>query len=385
VFTQCPQCETVFRLSADVLGAAGGQVRCGRCGEVFDALKRLSEEPRMFTIGETTLELEARAEQILESLDEAPGAEQEGDFESPEGAGPGTASLEIQDLPDDSAPDQEPAERDLAETDVAEPEVVVEIDRSLEFTLAPTELDRIFVEAEPGTSFSGEEDAMQDERRADAYAIAAERLSADAELPAEGIARNDVQRLALSPDEMLLTPGVPAAERRARALWIVAAVILMLMLAAQVVHRNREWLASRPPLGLALRALYADLGNPLPVPATLSGYQLRQWGASGDTAANGALRVRASILNTSSQMQPYPLLRVTLADRFGAHLNSRSFEPAEYLGKPATRLLNPGERVDATVEIQDPGKNAEGFELDVCLRGADGMIRCASDAAPRPR
>ena len=74
MYTQCPQCETVFRLSADALSAAGGQVRCGRCSEVFDALQRLAEEPRMFVIGESTLELEARAEQILRSADDLPRA-----------------------------------------------------------------------------------------------------------------------------------------------------------------------------------------------------------------------------------------------------------------------------------------------------------------------
>src|SRR6267378_4424879 len=44
VYTQCSKCETVFRLSAEALRAAGGQVRCGRCGEVFNALARLAED-----------------------------------------------------------------------------------------------------------------------------------------------------------------------------------------------------------------------------------------------------------------------------------------------------------------------------------------------------
>jgi hypothetical protein len=161
-------------------------------------------------------------------------------------------------------------------------------------------------------------------------------------------------------------------------------ILLSLLLAGQIVHRNREWLAAQGRLGGVLRTLYADFGNPLPVPAILSGYQLRQWGASGDATANGSLRVRASILNTTNQLQPFPLLRVTLEDRFGAHLDTREFEPAEYSGKPLTRLLGPGERADATVEIPDPGKDAEGFELDVCLRSAEGQINCAGDSAPHP-
>ena len=52
VFTQCSQCETVFKLSADVLRAASGQVRCGNCGEVFNALARLAEPRSACTRGE---------------------------------------------------------------------------------------------------------------------------------------------------------------------------------------------------------------------------------------------------------------------------------------------------------------------------------------------
>ena len=72
MFTQCSKCETVFRLSAEVLRAAGGQVRCGKCGEVFNALAHLAEDPSAFTVGENSIDLETRADSILESPDSAP-------------------------------------------------------------------------------------------------------------------------------------------------------------------------------------------------------------------------------------------------------------------------------------------------------------------------
>ena len=67
MYTQCAKCETVFKLSAEVLRAAGGQVRCGRCGEVFNALARLAEDASAFSAGESPLEMEARADEILHS------------------------------------------------------------------------------------------------------------------------------------------------------------------------------------------------------------------------------------------------------------------------------------------------------------------------------
>ena len=43
MYSQCPECLTRFRVTADALRAAEGTVRCGRCGSAFDALERLSD------------------------------------------------------------------------------------------------------------------------------------------------------------------------------------------------------------------------------------------------------------------------------------------------------------------------------------------------------
>jgi len=43
VLTKRPQCETVFRVSAEQLRAAGGWVRCGRCATEFNAVAKLTD------------------------------------------------------------------------------------------------------------------------------------------------------------------------------------------------------------------------------------------------------------------------------------------------------------------------------------------------------
>jgi predicted Zn finger-like uncharacterized protein len=45
LFTRCPQCETVFRVTTRHLQVSGGQVRCGRCQSVFDAFASLTAKP----------------------------------------------------------------------------------------------------------------------------------------------------------------------------------------------------------------------------------------------------------------------------------------------------------------------------------------------------
>src|SRR5262245_4320655 len=44
MLTQCPSCQTTFRVTSEILRVAHGQVRCGRCQTQFDALERLIEE-----------------------------------------------------------------------------------------------------------------------------------------------------------------------------------------------------------------------------------------------------------------------------------------------------------------------------------------------------
>lgn len=49
LITRCAHCHTVFRISAEQLQAHGGQVRCGRCMQVFNGLAALSPDVAMAT------------------------------------------------------------------------------------------------------------------------------------------------------------------------------------------------------------------------------------------------------------------------------------------------------------------------------------------------
>ncbi|SFN32145.1 zinc-ribbon and DUF3426 domain-containing protein [Dokdonella immobilis] len=59
MYTQCPECLTVFKLGSAELAAAHAAVRCSHCNAVFDALPTLSEQLPAEPIGK----LERHAEQ----------------------------------------------------------------------------------------------------------------------------------------------------------------------------------------------------------------------------------------------------------------------------------------------------------------------------------
>jgi len=582
VFTQCPACQTIFKLSAETLRAAAGEVRCGRCGEEFNALGSLAEEPQAFagaaqqqasrepvaaaaapraddeTPGVATPGVAAQAEPAA-ALHSTPGpmtSEAVPPFapasETPGVATPAAAesvppaespaAFETSTSSESEAPFEieAPASQALSESQTASEfhatseattesaadfeqashpggeSLTIADDPSLEFTLPPGELDRIFVEARPyhfaprrgplalsgleelepadthaaagaapGVAMSGVGTAGDTPARTTAAGAAPIGASAGATAMVKVLATDtatprgaalvtaaSLQTRAAAPDEGIVsapfayldtdaatgderamswaaedaaqasdtvgaaasargvatpgiatqaasmsdvaTPGVatsdtvaadwPEATARTRAnwmeqilptrdiedlapprerhrgRWIAAVAALALLLATQLVHRYRDTLAQTPGVGGAVRALYALVGHPIAPRLNLAAFEIRPWGVTGDTTADGTLHVRASLINNGAEPQPYPLLRLKLEDRFGTRIGARDFQPAEYLHRTPQHALSPGERADLLIDILDPGKAAEGFELDVCEPRSNARVLCANDA-----
>jgi len=172
---------------------------------------------------------------------------------------------------------------------------------------------------------------------------------------------------------------VAEQERRSRtglmsALSLLLAVVLLL----QLVHHNRQELVRHPRFGPLLGETYTWLGLPLSPNWDPTGYEVQQWGIATVPGSTSTLRVRASVTNRAGFPQPYPLLRLSLEDLWGAEVGVRALEPAEYLppGTSPERMMAPGQRTDAEVRIVDPGEDAVGFRIDVCVRDR-GALRCS--------
>jgi hypothetical protein len=194
----------------------------------------------------------------------------------------------------------------------------------------------------------------------------------------KGLAEEAAASAAAAPDFDDFEPE----EGQRRWPWGVGVACLMLVLVAQVVHGQRNELIQKPAIGPLLAQIYSLVGLPFAAPTDLAAYELRQWGAASDSTQAGRLLLRASIVNRADYAQPYPLLRLALQDRFGTTVGVRDIEPVDYLpGSGTGNLLEPGQRADAEIRIVDPGKDAVGFEMDVCLSMADA-VRCANEARP---
>jgi len=158
--------------------------------------------------------------------------------------------------------------------------------------------------------------------------------------------------------------------------WL-AILVLALLLLAQLVDVYRQPLSQNAVIGPSLQALYARLAHPITGAASISAWGVGALNVTTDPDSAGALSITGSLTNGAGGVQPWPLLRVVLTDRFGEALRSRDFKPAEYLpaGQAGTALA-PGLSARFRLDIVDPGAEAVGFSLTPCLDAAVGRI-CA--------
>ena len=388
MYSQCPDCQTRFRVTAEMLRAARGTVRCGRCGSAFDALERLSDtippsgrgssagataasatDPELGTEYHFTAEdlervfVEARDWREMAAATGLPAALESSDTgdETPvvvhEDTGVEDITLEGERIRIEAPTGEPAAELDLDSTDEfeilrqvpdsAHPDVEEQSDREIEeFTRALEEAPAPPPEPVP-------------EPTAEPMPLAAQRW----------------QRPAEEEEPQAAAHG---SAWRAFA-WSLGAFVLALVLAAQVMHHFRQDLVRHPQLGPPLRAAYERLGLDLLPNWDLAAFELRQWGNTADAAAQGRMAVRASLTNRAKFAQPHPVLRLELEDRFGAVVATRDFEPSDYLKNPsqATRLIAPGSSSEAELLLADPGRDAVGYRLDICLRESATLLRCA--------
>ena len=512
MYTQCPDCGTVFRVTAEVLRAAQGAVRCGICSTSFNALEALRDEPRALldivapedtitveempgnelielsstdaeaangpTIGEPDLAQAAGEAAAVEAGDwedvaegETPGELQDAgqapaaaaeyldwalDDAGPEGdrqatpsaasgrdedavaPGPVEEELEFHGSAEDAErlfvlDDSPSGERPLPQWQRpvepgAEDALLEAIERVSESDLSGIEVREEFAYADHAAKFGDldstdefpilvldERDAEQEARLAEDEAKPAERARPPSGAGAASPGVDDEAAVAspgeeprfLIPEAMRrdLASGTPPSEADLglgasdslglpsgdldeetprRWPWLAVAALLLAAVGAQAVHFWRDDLARHPVAGPWVIRAYQALGLPIGMPTDLAAFELRQWGATSDPTQASRLRLRASIVNRAVFAQPYPLLRLSLQDRFGNTIGVRDVEPADYLPGGAAvggTLLGAGQRADAEIVFVDPGRDAVGFEVDLCLP-AGGGLRCANAAAP---
>jgi predicted Zn finger-like uncharacterized protein len=318
LLTRCPQCHTTFRISEEMLRKAAGQVRCGRCANIFNAHVELRDS------------------------EEAPKAR----------PAPASASTKA-----------EPRDRSQIDETSAAPE---------------PRLRAVLTSSDSSAPKLGDAGAPAD---------AANRggdLGARSDFSLDSLAGTDLDP-ASEPDaspptaaELWTLTQVASGPDRSR-LWKLGAALAGLLLLVQVANSFSDVLATRVPF---VRSVYAALGVTLVPRWDLDRYEVLGATATTNPGASGRgnLVITARIRNRGTLAQPYPQVQLRLLDRWERTVGRRAFAPADYgpTSISPDAMLAPGASITAELVVVDPGPDAAGFEIDVCVDGSTGL-RCDRD------
>ncbi|MBK5378308.1 DUF3426 domain-containing protein [Pseudomonas sp. TH43] len=413
--TQCPHCQTSFRVSHAQLSVARGVVRCGSCLQVFNAAKQLLEQhagkdavtpvapaiveptpaaPPPVVESPTVVEPPApraisqkqwsASELDLDSLDldeELARLEQREIQPTTEFGRPREESLSARrDSPEAdetewrdslfSARDDEHLAEPEEETEeqIVEPEPVTTARTEPSLSLEPVDLDdepaipqlRLHDPIDPNARrerFSASDDVDED----DLPLIEPSRKKRERAEP--GVRAEVLQDL--TDDPLQLDWQKRRSPWGRRLLWLLLVLIAAGGLAAQYIAYHFDELARQDQYRPWFQQVCPQIGCTVPSKVDIARIKSSNLVVRSHPEFSGALVVDAIIYNRATFSQPFPLLELRFADLNGHLIASRRFKPGEYLSGDLEGLaeMPPQTPIHIALDILDPGPKAVNYSL----------------------
>ena len=382
MYTRCPSCHTVFHLHASQLTAARGQVRCGDCGEIFQSLDYLYDDPDRALAKLAPLKSRAAARhaggQPRPKPDDRPAvdvaevptdvpADVLADFSTDVSEDvPADFSTDVpEDVPED-VPTDVPADfsMDVPADAQSQVEVAPEGAQGEQLTAGPAPPEAQASGAVAQTEDDESEQASQDTAEVEAVAEVSYTSYTDNPLPAGE--PPELPRFEIPPDLILH----PATERTswsaARLTGWAAVAVLVLGLVSQGIYVSREALAMEPALAPWMARLCNLVDCELPPARELADIQVLERLVRQHPRGKDVLLVHTTLVNKASFVQPYPILELRLADLSGGLVAGRRFRPSEYLPENTDieAGMRPDEPVTAELELVRPAIDVVSYQFD---------------------
>lgn len=410
--TQCPNCETRFRVTEEQLSIARGKVRCGSCMKVFNAIehqviKAHSDAPTDKPVprepsGTPSPDASTPAGADEENFVFADNPEEDATegryagtnltfsqdelsdsfraFDEPEQSGYQDGDL----APDKKAVDESWAEAMLSEdhpkqsseqsetaseppqkTEAPEPVSTKDAPAVSEVEQTPQENPQATQQIKPET------DEPPARQKSGALAATSEltlaatdddrAVSAPASQPRPSQKADTLYR-DLRRDPVSVSHG---RSRLRTALWTLVVLALLGTLVAQVTWFQFDRLSAIPQL----RPFYEQgcelAGCKLKPLVNVDAIQSRKLVVRTDPENRSQLIVDAEIINRAGFEQPFPAIALTFSNLNGDVVAQSTFLPEEYLAGDAESLDNmpPETPVRIAISIRDPGRDAVNYNL----------------------
>lgn len=394
--TRCSNCQTVFEVSRDLLSSSDTRVRCGECLSIFDALEELrSADQRDLNEARSNAGGTAPSNRLPPSSNPEVSHSSHGD----------TAALDVTysdfdlfseeaDLPEIAYFDQtrETPDFDFDAVEIASDETFSDTLFVHDVTI---DADATTVRAKPALDSSqadgsyAEIDFVADEqpheplifKYRDSDDTGESAQTAETKSTAEVSKNQPPEALALpvaddtsgnpalsahdasAHDDSALDPTTP--KRSSPWLFRLAMFVLLgVLLTALFAYRTQPQLYNNPTMRPILEAGCKVVKCTLPARVDLKSLKMVKRNVYSHPSTPNALVINVSFRNDAEFEQQLPLLHMLLSNRVGRTVARQNFAPPDYLpGWETGNTIQSGEQLDVTLEVTDPGQDAQSFEF----------------------
>jgi predicted Zn finger-like uncharacterized protein len=357
--TTCTACYAKFVVTEEQLSAHGGDVRCGKCKNVFSALASLStvDEKSLSKALENPPEPSAETEITESNLETTPAEVIEAVMENAQ-------SIE-----------EESLEPDLEQAGV--------IDQAKEdATEIPSHSDNVTFEeeiTEPALESSQAE--VISETNLETHDIDTEKEMLDKPvstiLPAFSASNFN-----LYPPVEVATPqqekpsiqqtysfgdDFQAKSAKKSSVWpAVLVIVLALAAVLQSIYFLRSQLSAKyPQFQPVLAQICAQIGCKIDLPKDIGLLVIDDSDLQEDAERKGLIRLHASLINNAEYTQALPNLELTLNDADDKPLLRKIFRPQEYLAEntPLPQGIQAGDEIRISLAIVPENQKVAGYRL----------------------
>jgi predicted Zn finger-like uncharacterized protein len=397
--TQCPHCQTSFRVSHAQLSVARGVVRCGSCLQVFNAARQLLEQRASRDAATTPTPVAPVAPPVQRAISQKQWSASELDLDHLD-LDEELAKLEQREIQPTKTFGQDRGHReDALSARRDQPDAEDEHWPDSLFSASATEREDLDAASpaeeppappadtqkpgrtEPSLSFNladldDEPSARHLEHDNDlepTAPIAAERDEDPVEVPANGKQKRSRSEPGVQDEVLLDLVDDPIhldwQKRRSpwgrRLLWSLLILLAAAALAGQYIAYHFDELARQDQYRPWFQQLCPELGCSVPSKVDIARIKSSNLVVRSHPDFSGALVVDAIIYNRAPFSQPFPLLELRFADLNGQLIASRRFKPGEYLNGDLEGLseMPPQTPIHIALDILDPGPKAVNYSL----------------------
>lgn len=378
--TQCPHCQTRFRINRTQLDAARGAVRCGSCLQVFNAAKHLIEHPAPPPAASEAPTADS-APATPPTAERSPAPAPHWDYDELD---LGDLDLDTLDL-DEELAKLESQERQLMarlqSVDAAPPvpkTVPARAHPEPTEPLLPPTGSLLVTPSGPGErtepTLTLRPPVEDDEPRRPPPPTPRETPAAQPApsqtSPVGPLQRSESERpeeglLELADEPLRLDWRKPRQSWGRRLGWLFLNLLAAAVLAGQYVWFHYDELVRQDRYRPWFERLCPHIGCTLPPRVDIEQIKSSNLVVRHHPEFAGALVVDAILYNRATFAQPFPLLELRFADINGRSVATRRFKPNEYLsGELAGQQeMPPQTPIHISLEILDPGAQAVNYSL----------------------